>query len=144
MKPESKYESVPHNFAYCLNNQCKNSAKCLRYLTSKQLSPERQVFSIVNPACTMPDEGNCPFFKADQKVRYAKGITHLLDELPHNKAIAIKRQIYAYLKKGTFYRIRNKERLISPDEQNEIRRIFLRHSIYTDPNYDEFVEQYDW
>ena len=73
MEPESKYESVPYGFAYCLNEQCKHSTKCLRYLVSKQLTPERTVFSIVNPDCTTPQADSCPFFKADQKDRYALG-----------------------------------------------------------------------
>ena len=79
MEPESKYESVPQGFAYCLNEQCKHSTKCLRYLVSKQLTPERTVFSIVNPDCTTPQADSCPFFKADQKDRYALGITQLLE-----------------------------------------------------------------
>lgn len=144
MEPESKYESVPKGFAYCLNAQCKHSAMCLRYLVSKELSPERQAFSIVNPDCTTPQAESCPFFKADQKDKYALGITHLLDDLPHNKALDIKRTILSTFSKGTFYRIRNKERLISPDEQNIIRQIFFEHGVNADPHFDKYVEQYDW
>lgn len=144
MEPASKYESVPYNFAYCLNGQCKHSMKCLRYLVSKQLTPERTVFSIVNPDCTTPQADNCPFFKDDRTDRYALGITHLLDELPHNKAIAIKRAMNANFSKGTFYRIQKKERLITPDEQNMIRRIFIQYGVHTDPVFDKYIEQYNW
>lgn len=144
MEPESKYESVPQGFAYCLNEQCKHSTKCLRYLVSKQLTPKQQIFSIVNPACTTPQADSCPFFKADQMDRYALGITYLLDNLPHNKAIDIKRAMKANFSKGTLYRIQKKERLITPEEQNIIRMIFIRHGIHTDPLFDQYVEQYDW
>lgn len=144
MISESKYKAVPYGFAYCLNEQCKHSMKCLRYLVSKELTPERTVFSIVNPACTTPQADSCPFFKADKTDRYALGISHLLDDLPHLKAIAIERAIHAHFSKGTFYRIRNKERLINPDEQNIIRHIFTQHGISTEPIFDEYIEQYDW
>lgn len=144
MDPNIKYESVPHDFPYCLNEQCKLSAKCLRYLASKQLPQERIVFSIVNPACTTPQADSCPFFKADKLDRYALGITYLLDNLPHNKAIAIKRDLNATFSKGTFYRIQKKERLITPDEQNIIRQIFFQHDILADPHFDKYVDQYDW
>ena len=144
MEPESKYESVPYGFAYCLNEQCKHSTKCLRYLVSKQLTPERTVFSIVNPDCTTLQADSCPFFKADQKDRYALGITQLLEDLPHNKAVAIKRAMNTKFSKGTLYRIQKKERLITPEEQNIIRLIFIRQGINTDPLFDQYVEQYDW
>lgn len=65
-------------------------------------------FSIVNPDCTTPQADTCPFFKADQKDRYALGITQLLDDLPHNKAIAIKRAMNTKFSKGTLYRIQKK------------------------------------
>ncbi len=144
MELESKYESVPYNFAYCLNAQCKHSTKCLRYLVSKQLTPKRTTFSIVNPDCTTPQADTCPFFKADKEKRYALGITHLLDDLPHNKAIAIKRAMNANFSKGTLYRIQKKERSITPAEQNIIRHIFIQYGIHADPLFDEYIEQYDW
>lgn len=144
MSPNFKYESIPHQFNYCLNDQCKHAEKCLRYQASKLLPVKRIAFSIINPACTTPQSESCPHFKADQTGIYALGITHLLDDLPHNKAIAIKRSIHAYFSKGTFYRIQNKERLITPDEQIFIRNIFIQQGINTDPIFDEYIEQYDW
>lgn len=92
----------------------------------------------------MPQADICPFFKADKKDRYALGITHLLDDLPHNKAIAIKRAMNENFSKGTFYRIQKKERLIAPNEQNIIRQIFIQYGIHADPLFDKYIEQYDW
>ena len=50
----------------------------------------------------------------------------------------------ANFSKGTIYRIQKKERLITPDEQNIIRMIFIQHGIHTDPLFDKYIEQYDW
>lgn len=144
MEPESKFESIPGGFAYCMDGQCKQAATCLRHLASQQLTPERKVFSIVNPACTTPQEDSCPFFKEVQTVRYALGITRLLDDLPHNKAVAARQYINAGFSKGTIYRIRKKERLITPEEQEFIRRVFVRIGIEAEPVFDQYVEQYAW
>lgn len=144
MHPNLEFESIPKTFPYCLNAQCKHSAKCLRYIVSKLLPPKRTVFSIVNPACTTPQGDSCPYFKSDKMDRYARGISRLLDDLPHNKAVAVKRAIHAHFSKGTLYRIQNKERLISPDEQDIFRKIFIQYGIKNDPVFDEYVEQYDW
>lgn len=51
MSPNFKYESIPYQFNYCLNDQCKHAEKCLRYQASKLLPVKRIAFSIINPAC---------------------------------------------------------------------------------------------
>lgn len=144
MEPESKFESVPNGFAYCMDGQCRHAAKCLRYLAAQQLTPERKVFSIVNPACTTPQADSCPFFKEERMTQYALGMTRLLDNLPHNKAVAVRRSINACFSKGTLYRIRKKERFIMPEEQNLIRSIFIRLGIDAEPAFDQYVERYAW
>lgn len=38
--------------------------------------------------------------------RYASGITHLLDKIPHAEALVIKREIYNFLGRNMYYRIK--------------------------------------
>lgn len=142
MEPELKFKSLPYGFAYCLDGECKHAEKCLRFLASKQITTEQKFFSIINPACTMPQTDSCPFFKKGQIVRYALGISRLFDGLPHNKALAVKRAVYAKFSKGTLYRIQKKVRLITPEEQNSIRKVFIQHEIGSEPLFDEYIDRY--
>ena len=43
-----------------------------------------------------------------------------------------------------YYRIRNKERLLHPCEQEQIAAIFLKHGIKTKPEFDRYIDKYDW
>lgn len=81
---------------------------------------------------------------ADEKKRFALGITHLLDNVPHKEALNIKRELMAALKRTTYYRCCRKERLLKPQEQEYIRQLFLEKGIKEEPVYDEYVEQYEW
>ena len=81
---------------------------------------------------------------SDRTARFAMGITHLLDKLPHSEAVIVKSLLYDLLKRNMYYRIKNKERSIRPSEQESIRQIFLSRGITDEPVFDEYIEQYDW
>ena len=100
MSPDFNYSEVPATFLHCLNKQCKHSAK-----------------------------ESCPYFMADKKKRFALGITHLLDNVPHKEALGIKRELMAELNRTTYYRCYRKERLLKPKEQEYIRQLFLKRGI---------------
>lgn len=144
MKEDFDYSLVPHNFIHCLNGQCKHADNCLRYQVTPYIPKQRKSFIIANPACTTPDADTCPYFKPDKMERFALGITHLLDNVPHKEADVIKRQIIAGMNKTTYYRCWRKERLIKPAEQELIRQVLLNKGITEPPLFDEYVEQYGW
>ena len=70
------------------------SADCLRHQVALHIPSERDTINIVNPVYAAANGGeNCSFFKVDQLLRYASGIMHLLDKIPHSDAIVIKQQM---------------------------------------------------
>ncbi|WP_102406461.1 DUF6078 family protein [Parabacteroides bouchesdurhonensis] len=144
MKPNFDYKSVPYNFSYCFNDKCKRSAECLRHEISIHIPSEYGVISTISPMYKTPEGKDCPYFKPDKQERFALGITHLLDEIPHSDAVVIRRQMIDHFQRSTYYRCQRKERLISPDEQEYIRQLFVRHGIKNEPVYDKYVEQYNW
>ena len=48
-----------------------------------------------------------------------------------------------HLGRSTYYRCKQKRRLIRPKEQAYIKKLFLAHGISTEPRYDEYQEYYD-
>lgn len=98
MKPDFDYSEVPYAFAHCFNTKCPRAAKCLRYLVTSYIPLQLTVVCVVNPALTASQEVEpCSFFIPDRMKRYASGITHLLDKIPHAEALVIKREIYFFL-----------------------------------------------
>ena len=145
MKPDFDYSEVPYAFAHCFNTKCPRAAKCLRYLVTSYIPLQLTVVCVVNPALTASQEVEpCSFFIPDRMKRYASGITHLLDKIPHAEALVIKREIYKFLGRNMYYRIKKHERLATPAQQEHIRQIFLNHGIKEEPVYDTYVEKYDW
>lgn len=144
MKPNFEYNLVPYNFHHCFNAQCLHATDCLRHQVSLHIPPEREAVTIINPARTTPSKDGCPYFMPDRLGRFALGITHLFDTMPHADAIIIKQQMIDHFKTHTYYRYFRKERLITPSGQQYIRQLFLNRGLTEEPVYDEFVEQYDW
>ena len=149
MSENFNYKEVPHGYTHCMNEQCPRSAECLRFLVGLHVDSQTSTFSVVNPAyvaniANTANKGKCPYFRTRGLVRYALGITHLYDTLPHIKAGKIRKIIYNYYGKYAYYRIRNKERLINPEEQDYIRQVLNKEGIEGEPTFDLYVEQYDW
>ncbi len=144
MEKNFDYSQVPHTFMHCIHTPCVQKNDCVRYQLMQHVTAERVSLLIVNPAHLSDVRENCPHFFADQTAQFALGITHLLDNIPHKKAMQIRSELYSSFGKNTYYRIRKKERLIRPDEQNYIRQLFVRKGISEEPVFDKYVEQYEW
>lgn len=81
MTPDFDYSEVPFGFNYCLNKSCKQASTCLRYRLYTHIPAACQTIRIINPVYAATIDDVCPFFMPDKKVRYALGITHLLDHV---------------------------------------------------------------
>lgn len=144
MNPDFDYNAFPASFAHCFNEKCQHGDKCLRHQMALRIPKERGGVYIINPGYLKSDTGEgCPFFLLDQPQQFAKGITCLYDDLPMRKAEIIKSQIIAYMGRNTYYRCKQKKRLVKPKEQAYIKKLFLAHGITTEPQYDEYIEYYD-
>lgn len=144
MKQDFTYDQIPFTFVFCLHSQCPKAADCLRRKLLALVPPERTVIGTINPTHIAAHPDKCLHFMPDRTVRFAMGITYLLDKVPHSEAIIIRNLLYDLFKRNTYYRIKNKERSIKPSEQESIRQIFLSRGITEEPVFDEYIDQYDW
>lgn len=144
MKSEFNYQSVPHNFAHCFNGQCARAGECLRYFVGERIPADCNYVTAVNPNKVALEEKSCPFFKEKRLVRMAIGMSHLYDNLTYRDAIAVKRPIYSHFGRSTYYRMRNSERLITPEEQAFIKKAFQACGITSEPVFDAYEDDYVW
>ncbi len=144
MKETFDYTQVPYGYYHCLHTQCPRAQECLRLYVALHASTEVVIFKVINPAFVCGKEDACRFFQSNRLSRFAMGITHLYDELPHNKAVEIKRILFAEFQRNTYYRIQHKQRYIRPAEQEFIREVFRREGIQQEPVFDEYIDKYDW
>lgn len=144
MSSELVRPEPPYNFLYCINAQCPQAARCLRYQQISRLTPRSHSLDVLNPMRITTENGECTHFLVDEQKRFALGITHLLDNVPHSEAVIIKNMLITYFNRATYYRCRRRERLITPAEQTYIRDLFVSRGITDEPLFDEYVLQYDW
>jgi hypothetical protein len=137
------YESAPQNFAYCLNEQCSQSANCLRFQARLHIGSTQPFFSILNPL-HIEEQKECSYFRSTEPIRCASGMKHLYDNLPHLKAIRIKSLVNKHFSITTLHRIKTKERLIKPEEIAFIRSVFIQEGITEEPLFDEYIEVINW
>ena len=104
----------------------------------KRHSVYRKMFHIIG------NENNCRFFNPYCTSRFACGIDHILDNIPYSTAITIRKELYSLMGRSMFYRIRNKERMLHPDEQKQITAVFLKHGIENKPEFDKYIDLFDW
>lgn len=143
MKPDFDYQSLSRHFIHCLNGQCKRADECLRHLVALRVPPDRELFTIVSPAYAAIADKDCRYFKADCLKLFARGMTHLLDSIPHKDAVVIKRQMLDYFGRTHFYRLWRKEVLFDESQQEYVRQLFKQRGLSAVPTFDEYVEMYE-
>lgn len=144
MDKKIDFNDAPKNYLYCNHSKCPRRNKCLRYQAMLAIPQDTPYYTAINLNYITGNEDNCTFFNPFRTSLFASGIDHLLDNIPHATAIAIHKDIYSLMGRNIYYRIRNKERLLHPEEQKQIAAIFLKHGIKFKPVYDKYIEKYDW
>ena len=144
MNKDFDYKEVPSTYLHCLQEQCPRSAECLRFQVTLHIDPDIPHFLVINPGYIAGKEEKCLYFRPDCKICFAVGITHIFDNIPHTKAVRLKNILYSHFGRSMYYRIRNKERFMKPDEQVFIRETFKKEGIQEEPVFDKYIYQYNW
>ena len=144
MSKEINYNLVPINFMYCANGNCLQQNNCLRKLALQAIPTDRLIINTFNPAAYPKEGTNCVHFKENTLQRFALGITHLLDNLPHASALEVRTRLISYFGKNMYYRMKRKERYIAPREQMAIAKMFKNCGITENAIFDEYFNLFDW
>lgn len=146
-------QDVPNGYAHCFAGKdiCPKASTCLRaiaaQLQSESQEPQPATITTVNALYLkqLPNLASCSEYRSNQPVHYAKGMTHLFDELPLKQAHSIRLKVlYCFSCESYFYRSRRGTRLISPQEQHAIANVFRSSGLGITPKFDEFRDEIDW
>ena len=144
MEEKIDFAEVPYQYAMCLNRQCLKANICLRQLAEQSVPENIQHWVIISPKRLATVTGNCPYYRSNNKIRYAKGFIGILDHIPHKQMQIVVSYQMSYLGRRTYYRSRKGERLLTPSEQQQV-LIILQNSGVTHPQeFDSYIEGYDW
>lgn len=146
------HADIPANYLYCFASQdsCPQVGTCLRAIAAQLLknAPARmQQVNALSPYFAEKTAGDksCAFYRNNRPVTFAKGMTHLFDELPYVKAHTVRCAVMNCFSCETyFYQCRKGERLISPEEQQKIAQVFQRNVPQLTPKFDDLIEKLSW
>ena len=147
MKTPSEIAAVrpmPKTFNLCVKTDCPRATECLRHVALPFATPDMQSISVINPAYLAAAEGDCPAFHSATPVRYAQGFVKMLSGLTVNQANALRMRLESHFGHTLYFRLRSGKRLINPTEQSYIRQAMTELGINPLPDFDAYIEAYNW
>ena len=143
MLPENfDFSQKPNGWALCYIAECSRRHECMRYQVCKQAATVGMNQSV----CILPtvmNRAECPYFAPIQIVRAAAGFSRIFAEVKEKHHAAMRRELAAYLGTGgSFYRYRNGQRLLMPEQQEWIKRLFQRYGYTAGVVFDDYKDVY--
>lgn len=138
------YTRVPYDYAHCFRHDCPRADTCLRHLAALHAPADVKTVQCINPAAWPADSDPCPYHRPTKKITLAWGVTHLTTGILPHLAVAIERDVRHLWPHTTYARIRHRERPITPDKQEQIRRIFAYYAPGSTPTYDRITQEYEF
>lgn len=137
------FESVPKNYIVCFAAECPLREQCMRYQAGLVLPAGMEKgYSIFPTACR---NGQCRHFAQVREVQAARGFTTIFDRVRRNDFQPMTSELMGYLGTGgTYYRYRNGERLLMPEQQEWIRQLFSRYGYDEEVTFDSILTTYDF
>lgn len=144
MKDEFNYNLVPSGFVHCLQDECPKAPKCLRNIAALHATTEHPYMTIVKPGCLPADKEQCPYFRSDEKIRVAWGVSRLFDKIPQKDATVLRDRIIGHFGRSRYYRFYRKEYCIMPADQDFIQKLFRQKGWQEEISFDAYSEEYKW
>ena len=118
------FTQVSAGWKFCFNSKCPMHGECLRFQSALEMPEDREWGSAVFP--TSLKNGQCRFFRKDEKVQLATGFL-TTDPTLNNMFVKLRQKLTTYLGgNGTYYLYRNGKKWLSPTQQEDIREIFRK------------------
>lgn len=134
------FSSMPKGYKLCFNDKCLLAQKCLRHIAIEQIKDSAEVFQVINH---FKFEGmSCKYFVCSENVSIAYGMKGAFENILVSDAKKIRIELIELFGQAEFYRRKNAEKPISPDEQEQIINIFAKFG-YT-ISFDKTIETTFW
>lgn len=147
MKTPSEIAAVrpmPKTFRLCVKADCPRATECLRHVALPLATPDVQTISVINPAYLATTGDTCPMFNSATPVRYAQGFARMLSGLTVAQANALRVRLESHFGHTLYFRLRSGKRLITPTNQAHIRQAMIELGVNPLPDFDAYVEAYNW
>lgn len=138
------FSDAPHGYALCFNHECALREKCMHYYIGSLAPADRYSGPAVYPSAWK--EGTCKYFREIRLVQYAWGFSQLYNGMTRGQTTDARGSLRAHLGSGmsAYYRYHYGERLLTPQQQEEILDILTKCGGPRDAKFDHYVTKYDF
>lgn len=141
LQEEAFRAKVPH-YLVCFMDQCPLHEQCLRWLVGQYADPHLPAHVAVNPR--NPENGgeHCKMFRKNIRVMMKRGFKNLYHEMPTYMEHRIRLLLIMFWGRKKYFEMRRGDRLITPDQQDDVLHACRQHGWNGPIVYDG--EQEDW
>lgn len=97
------YDDIPKMYLFCNHTKCPRRNKCLRFQAAMIVPQSVPHYEAININHVAGNEKECSYFSAYTLTTFALGISHILDDVPHKKAMAIQNSLKSLMGKSMYY-----------------------------------------
>ena len=145
IKEELLIKQAQEGYTVCYIESCPLRDHCLRWIVGQHLPNTASTYRCVNPHFEGVATAECPMCRNDQKVRFAKGMTHTFtSDMPKRVESEVRYGIIGLTNRTYYFEYRNGSRLIPPALQEDIRNLFRKSGWTDEVKFDGYVEDYNW
>ena len=138
-------EKAKEGYTVCYVEGCPLCNQCMRWLVGQHVPHTASSYRCVNPHFKGVATAECPMYRSDQKVRFAKGMTHTFTgDMPKRLEPAVRNGIIRLTNRTYYFEYRNGSRPIPPALQQAIRDLFRSNGWTAEVTFDGYEEDYDW
>ena len=145
IKKELLIKQAQEDYTVCYVENCPLRNHCLRWLVGQHMPPTASTYRCVNPNFEGVATADCPMYRKDEKVRFAKGMKNMFnDDMPKSVQDAVKYGVINKSNRTYYYEYKNGSRLIPPSLQEHIRQLFRDKGWTAKVDFDSYVDDYNW
>ena len=139
-----EFKEIPEWWAVCAQANCPRSGECLRHQAFKRIPDEVKTWPCVLPRAMKGGEYLC--YAKPERLKMARGFSNISNMVRVRETRrAIRLRITEYLgSKGSYYRYRDGERLLTPEQQQWILKLLESYDCPTEGFFTQFVEVFDF
>ncbi|MBR4920133.1 MAG: hypothetical protein IKZ62_02300 [Prevotella sp.] len=139
---EEVFRDKTDHYIVCFLNHCPLREQCLRWLVGQYVDPTRVVYSSINPHNPHYGNEHCGMFRPNRKAIMKRGFKNMYHEMPGYMEHNIRRWLILLFGRKQYFEMRKGERLITPEQQQQILETCRTNGWQGPINYDG--EQEDW
>ena len=118
---------IPHNWAYCFNDNCPRHEVCLHHISTIALDDSHTAGKAIFANALRPND-SCQHYKPMRIINTAWGFDRMFDEVKTKDAPILRAMMRNYLGGNSmYYRYHHGIRRLSPEQQNWIKQLFERY-----------------